>query len=62
MHTLHTPSKHTIYQGDNMLVYAVYADKKSRVLLIVFEGAKIPEPSEPITSVPRDVIFQELLL
>ena len=38
--------------------------KKSRVLLIVFEGegAKIPEPSAPITSVPRDVIFQELLL
>jgi hypothetical protein len=26
---LHTPSKHAIYQADNMLVYAVYADKKN---------------------------------
>ncbi len=31
-----------------MLVYAVYADKKtSRVLLIVFEDTKVPDPSAP---------------
>lgn len=31
-----------------MSVYAVYADKKtSRVLLIVFEGAKVPVPPAP---------------
>ena len=49
---LHTPSKHTLYQSDNILVYAVYADKKTfHVTLLArgkAEGAKVPDPSAPL--------------
>jgi len=45
---VHTPSKHTLYQSDNIPVYAVYADKKTfHVTLLASgkaEGAKVPDP------------------